>query len=41
MPAIPLPWQIVIVASVIIGITVLLTMLGRDGRHDGTRGPQP
>ena len=40
MPAIPLPWQIVIVASVIIGITLLLTLLGRESHHGRNRGPQ-
>src|SRR6266487_3030555 len=29
------------IASVIIGITVLLAVLGREGRHSGTRGPPP
>lgn len=35
MPGIPLPWQIVIVLSVIGGIAVVLTVLGRDGPTGG------
>ena len=40
MPAIPLPWQIVIAVLVITGIIVVLAVLGRDGRHGGIRGPR-
>jgi hypothetical protein len=32
----PLPWQIVIVVSVIAGIAVLLTVLGRSGGNGTT-----
>ena len=35
MPGIPLPWQIVIVLSVITEITVVLTVPIRDGRTGG------
>ena len=35
MNGIPLPWQIVIVLSVIAGIAVVLTVLARDGRPGG------
>jgi len=35
MNGIPLPWQIVIVLSVIAGIAVVLTALARDGRRGG------
>lgn len=35
MPGIPLPWQVVIVVSVIAGVTLLLAVLGRAGRRDG------
>lgn len=37
MPGIPLPWQVVIVVLVIAGITLVLAVLGRDGRRDGSR----
>jgi hypothetical protein len=39
MPGIPLPWQIVIVVSVIAGVALVLGALGRrfDRSHDRSR----
>jgi hypothetical protein len=37
MTGIPLPWQILIAAGVVAGIAVVLAVLGRASRRDGTR----
>lgn len=37
MPGIPLPWQVVIVVSLIAGITLVLVVLGRADRRGESR----